>query len=417
MSLAGSPESSSTSSTLVRSGLVLEYKFDECKNLLKYSQQINGVTDWSKTNTTASNNTTTAPDGTNTGCKFIETSDTNQQHRISQAVTLATNTTYTYSVYAMAAERDIIRVYVLNKAGSYIGTYFNLTTGAKGTSSAGATGYIVSVGEGWYRCSVSFTSGAGASAPAVYALVSTADNTPSYNGDGSSGVYVWGFQLEGGTDARTYVSTTSKQTLTESIGGYTGTLGANTSAGADDPPWCIEGASFATNDYIVCGNIATPLRSISVAFYNNTELSAAMTTETLINLADTDTSITFGPYSDNLTNEIITIGDGTNASAWCHESDTLAVGWHLLDVIWTTDQYNIYIDGTLKTTSKSGTPEIITSNNFEIGRLGSGANFFGGSVAYITGYSKSIIDSEQSQNQSVYENILEGARGVINPFV
>ena len=73
---------------------------------------------------------------------------------------------------------------------------FNLTDGTA------TGGDIESMGNGWYRCSVTGTTNATTNRLIVYSTLGTAT---SYQGDGSSGVFLYGFQVELGSFISSYI--------------------------------------------------------------------------------------------------------------------------------------------------------------------------------------------------------------------
>ena len=94
------------------------------------------------------------------------------------------------------------------------------TIGSKGTATAAA---IQSVGEGWYRCSitttVTATSGGSGGITALVPL-KTSSRVFSYEGNPSKHIYAWGAQLELGSTATQYqhVTDDSRYDITEPFG-------------------------------------------------------------------------------------------------------------------------------------------------------------------------------------------------------
>jgi hypothetical protein len=101
--------------------------------------------------------------------------------------------------------------------GATGGAYFNIATGALGTSNSGFDSAIEDVGNGWYRCSVTETaSSAGNEAMRIW--MAEADNDISFAAaiPATDGYYMWGAQVETGTTATAYIpTTTTAVTVTE----------------------------------------------------------------------------------------------------------------------------------------------------------------------------------------------------------
>lgn len=146
-------------------GLLIE---EERTNLLTYSDQFNDTV-WVKSSLTISSNLAVSPDGTLTADKIIENSSTpNTSHYAYQNWNITSGTTYTFSVYAKAAERTQLRI-TFNAAGfpSNYNSFFDLSNGTVLVGSGYAT--IISVGNGWYRCSMTSTAAVtGSTSAAIY---------------------------------------------------------------------------------------------------------------------------------------------------------------------------------------------------------------------------------------------------------
>lgn len=181
-------------------------------NLLTQSQTFST---WGKTQSSATVNQATAPDGIAlSAIKLVEDNTAGANHFIVFGVTY-TAAVYTLSIFAKASERSWIQI----NCGSTFGTaYFNLNNGAVGTTAGGVTAQTTDYGNGWYRCQVVFT--ATAIGDAVYILLSNGNNGSAYSGDGASGLYLWGAQLELGTNASPYIST-GAATVTRNLELYT----------------------------------------------------------------------------------------------------------------------------------------------------------------------------------------------------
>jgi hypothetical protein len=195
----------------VRNGLVAEYKFDECRNLLKYSQRFDNQ-DWGNSRAIVSANAAIAPDGTTTADKIVETALDGAHAIYKSSFPMPEVSAATFSVYGKKGERNRINLYFRTAAG-YMNTIFDLSGGTIVSVGAGITASMQPCGNGWYRCTVSGDPLGGTAGSWGYVTIRLDDNTESYLGDITKGLYLWGAQLEVGSAATTYVPTTDKQTL------------------------------------------------------------------------------------------------------------------------------------------------------------------------------------------------------------
>lgn len=165
------------------------------KNLLTYSEQFDNAA-WATSRITVTANAAVAPDGTTTADKI-----TPNAIAASKAIyyALAATAPATFSLYAKAAEYGWL---FIDLGSGALRAYFDLTNGVLGNVSAGCTATITAVGSGWYRCTVTHPS-----SYSGYAEISTGPTDlfgTSYLPSGTSGAYIWGAQVENGSEATAY---------------------------------------------------------------------------------------------------------------------------------------------------------------------------------------------------------------------
>lgn len=178
------------------------YNFNE--NLLTYSQEFDNII-WSKSNSAITTNQAIAPDNTVTADLWIPNVTSDSRLTTQSA---KDNGIYTLSFYAKSAGLTVLRTHMLGRnptdAPSEFVVEFNLSTGTSSIilNGNGISTSIQSIGNGWFRCICSYTK-SGASTDLETRI-------GQYNtGDGISGFYFWGAQLEKSYTANTYVPTTS----------------------------------------------------------------------------------------------------------------------------------------------------------------------------------------------------------------
>ena len=177
-------------------GSALSFK----KNLLTFTEQFDNAA-WSKQRATVTTNASTAPDGNTTADKLVETTDTGLHAVFGFDIPASDTLTYSISVYAKAAERNFVRLR-LGDAGFIDDLVVDLTDGSILNPAPNAL--VDSVGNGWFRISFSDSPSDGQTAISWSVQVMEDASSVDYTGDGTSGIYIWGAQLEEGSVATEY---------------------------------------------------------------------------------------------------------------------------------------------------------------------------------------------------------------------
>jgi hypothetical protein len=198
--VSGLPRLDYLNSTCPR--LILE---PQRSNVQTHSEDLTQTSSYGTGDTSITANATTSPDGYTNADKLVESATTARHELYGKSLTYSG--TSSVSFFAKAAERRYLSAFVAGNP-ALGGATFDLQTGTITAISGGTNAKIENYGSGWYRCS--FTTTAAATTTLYLCLRTTggAPNIETYAGNGTSGLYLWGFQTEiAGAYATSYIPT------------------------------------------------------------------------------------------------------------------------------------------------------------------------------------------------------------------
>lgn len=174
-------------------------------NLLARSARF-GNAAWTRQNTIIIADAALAPDGTIAAEALVESAATGI-HQITQAASVTEGAIVTLSLFVKPAGRTRLAL-LLSSSGDYAQGTFDLVAGTA-TTAQGGTGTalsarLVPLADGWARCVLTGSIAGEASYLAACRLLNPGG---TYEGDGSSGLLLWGAQAEEGPDASSYIPT------------------------------------------------------------------------------------------------------------------------------------------------------------------------------------------------------------------
>jgi hypothetical protein len=346
-------------------GLLIE---EGRSNLITYSEDFDT---WTKPGTPAgasiSQDATISPDGSNTADKIVE-SNTTGGHSIWKGFTLPQTTTYTFSVFLKADERTWVDVRAYNPTnGNQFIAKIDLENGDFLSNTIGGPVRLDQYPDGWWRFSgeCSFDN--------IYtqffiAPIISNNNTSdtSYTGDGTSGIYVWGAQLEVGSFPTSYIPTTNS-TVTRTADNVS-MVGENFSSWYNQD----EGTIY----------VSQKLKSIDTVDRNGLVylINGGSGSDIFYNVKEGDTNIFV--FGDN----------GTNYSRWQENGDSTDT-----KAIWaydvSGDDFKPYWNG-IEGINESipNTPSATSHTQLEIGAT-VGANKYNGHIAQLTYYPRRLTNS------------------------
>jgi hypothetical protein len=195
---------------------LLDGTVQTCPHLLLEGQRTNLITEsavfsgYTSSNAVITDNSITSPDGTLTGAILADdNAGGTGVIQISEAVTVDVSSAYTWSIFAKKKDLNFIAFRLFGFTTPINDTsFFNLNLGTVVSAGSGQVAEIENYGNGWYRCSITFTTDAADTNGTLQIRVSQdGTSTASVNLDNTSNIYIWGWQFEKSNYVSSYIPT------------------------------------------------------------------------------------------------------------------------------------------------------------------------------------------------------------------
>jgi len=281
-------------------------------NLIRYSEYF---AIYSNDNMTLEANSTNSPEGVQNAYSVVPTT-TNLIHRLSVTASITSGVGATISFFAKANGYNHT-FFRTNITGSYLNYFFDLVN--ETTSDADAK--IEPYGNGWYRCLLTKTTAT--TSIGVGFGISEDGSNAIFSGDGTSGAYFYGAQIEEASYPTSYIPNHSGGSVTRGAD-------SNVASGLSSVIGQTEGTIFIELDIENLAGLYRRIIGVSDGTIDNSiqlTLSQNGTLEAYISQGGTYSFTYYGP--------------------------TLSTGVQKLAITYKTNEAKIYNNGTLLTTNTS----------------------------------------------------------------
>ena len=332
-------------------------------NILAYSQDFS-QNYWGKQSATVTTSTITDPTGDQNSFKLVPNSGTGGNRSIGKNFT-GLSGLHTQSVFAKKGEYNYIALRTRN--GPTASVMFDLENGTFNvnlTSVAFVSAKIEDYGSGWYKCSMTLDPSQMSSAGRIYTSFSvgiTGNETNSFDGDGTSGVYIFGAQFEQKSYPTSYIPTSgSAVTRNQELCNNSGTVNDFNS---EEGVLYAEIASLAGDDTVGQLTISngTASECVKILYLSSNSIRFETITASGVNFVKDITATRNGEF------------------------DKLAIQYK-------SNDYKVYFNGVSQSvTQRTGTP--IGLNKIAFDRGDGGSKFFG-KTKNLKVFKRALTDAE-----------------------
>jgi len=196
----------------------IDYSLGGCPTLLMEPQRTNiilqsssfNTANWTKISTVITANSAASPSGIVDATTYQGNGTTGPKF-VYQQNSITSGTVYSLSVYAKKNTNNFLQISADNNTfGANVWANFDLNTGTVGSIGSSTTAKIESVGNGWYRCSITGTATITTLDISLVLCLITSSTSARYESNSlATSVFIWGAQIEAGSYPTSYIPTTT----------------------------------------------------------------------------------------------------------------------------------------------------------------------------------------------------------------